>query len=202
MLAAIAKRIVGILFRPGVEWPIVAEEAGSNRGFLVTYAASLLTLPALILVVLGLFGIGFRNASPDTVLTIGGAGLIATACLVLLLALIVRWVARAFDVPIDYARAFSFTIHATTPLWIGATIGNLIDPVQRLLALVAFVWAIVLVAKGATAMLGMAREKRGVFAYTVALSLLMLWLIVLAVVLGVAAASLGADVASQWARTR
>lgn len=202
MFADIAKRVVGILFKPGSEWPVVAEESGTQGSFAPIYAAVLLTLPPLVLIVLGLMGVGFSNASAASVLTIGIAGLIATAVLVVLLAVIVRWVARSLDVPIDYASAFSFTIHATTPIWIGAAIGNLVDPLQRPLAVFAFIWAIVLVAKGATAMLGIAHEKRGLFTYTVALSQIILWLLVLGVVTGVALAALGGDVAAQLTRTR
>lgn len=202
MFAAIARRVAGILIRPDAEWVRVAEEAGTARSIALGYAAVLLTLPPAILIVLGLVGIGFTNASAATVFTVGLAGLIGTVALVILLALIVRWVAGAFDVAIDHGRAFSFTIHATTPLWIGAAIGNLIDPLQRLLAVVAFVWTVVLIAKGATAMLGIARQKRGVFTYTVALSQLVLWLLVLSAVLGVALAAVGGDVAAQLSGPR
>lgn len=202
MFAAIAKRVFGILTRPGTEWPVIAGESVGRNGFILAYAAVLLTIPPLVLVALGVVGIGFANASAATVLTIGVTGLLATMSLVLLLAVIVRWVARALDVAMDYGHAFSFTIHATTPMWISAAIGNMIDPIQRLLAVVAFGWAIVLIAKGATAMLGIAREKRGVFTYTIALSLILLWLIVLGAVLGVVFAVLGGDVAGQFARAR
>ena len=122
--------------------------------------------------------------------------------LVLLLAAIARWAARSLDAPIDYATSFSFTIHATTPIWIGAALGNIVDPLQRPLAVLAFVWAIVLVAKGATAMLGIAREKRGLFTYAFAFSHLVLWLLVLGAMMGIALAALGGDLAAQLTRTR
>lgn len=201
IFADIAKRVVGILFKPGSEWPMVAEESGAQGSFALINAAVFLTLPPLLLIVLGLIGIGFSKASAATVLTIGFAGLIATALLVLLLGAIARWAARSLDAPTDYATSFSFTIHATTPIWRGATLGNIVDPLQRPLAVLAFVWAIVLVAKGATAMLGIAREKRGLFTYTFAFSQLVLWLL-LGAVRGIALAALGGDVAAQLTRTR
>lgn len=171
-------RAGSILVTPGREWQAIAAHPPA-AAHTALYAAIMLVLPPLILVAMGLAGITFKYATTQVVFSVGLAGLIATTMLVFALSAIVRWVVPAFDGSTSFGRALAFVIFATTPMWLAAAIGNLFVPIQPLAALIGFVWAIVLIVKGAGPMFAIADHKRGVFAFTVTLSLVVFWLIVL-----------------------
>lgn len=183
MLTALLLRAGGILVRSESEWDAIASSNGPPAVTCI-YAAMMLAVPPTILVAMGMAGITLKYAPSDTIVSVGLAGLAATSVLVLALGGVIRWVVSSFDGATTYGRALVFTVYATTPMWLGGAIGNLFVPVQRAAAVIGFVWAIVLIMKGAVPMFGMPKSKRSVFAYTTALSLVVLWLIVLAFTTG------------------
>lgn len=192
-----AARTGGMLVRPG---PTLRAAAGDRAGFTLAFGAVLLAAPQIVLMVMGLFGRGFRGMGVDAILTSGTTGFAAGAAILIVTAALARWLARALDGSAGFGQALALMVHATVPVWVLSTIGNLVEPRQYVFGLAGLAWSIALLFVGAGAVLAVPRGKRGVFAFATGIGMLLLWAVALVGVAVVLANVLDREVAERLVR--
>jgi hypothetical protein len=192
------ERTAAMLVRPG--WGFRAAAEARGPGFTLAFGALLLAVPQIVLMVMGAFGVGFRNVGGDAILTAGLTGFAAGVVLLFATAGLVRWLARALDGVASYARALGFVVHATVPAWVLGTAGNLASPRQQLFAMIGIGWSIVLFGVGAGPMLAIPRGKRVVFAFAGGIGMALIWAVALVAVALVLAGVLERELAERLVR--
>lgn len=190
-------RTGGMLVRPGATFRAAAADPAT---FTLAYGAVLLAAPQLVLMVLGLFGRGFRGVGVDAILTSGLTGFAAGVAVLAGTALLVRWLARVLDGGAGLGGALTMVVHATVPAWVLSTIGNVVEPRQGLFGLIGIAWSIALLPVGAGALLAVPPGKRGVFTFAAGAGMLLLWAAALLVVALVLANVLDREMAERVVR--
>jgi hypothetical protein len=132
-------RVVNILTKPLVEWPVIAAEPATAQGLMTGYAAPLAAIPAVCSFV-GMTLIGIPVPFVGTI-RIGVARGLASAIVSWIFALvgvyiagvIVEKLAPRFQSRGDFSQALKLVVFAYTPVWIAGVL-NLI-PALAVLAI-------------------------------------------------------------------
>jgi hypothetical protein len=180
---AMGERALGMLLRPAAT--LRAAVTPADPGFTLAFGAVLLAVPQVVLMLLGLFGVGFRNVGADAVLQAGLAGFVAGAAVLAAMAALVRWLAGAMGGACDGARAVAFVVHATVPAWVLGAVGNLAGSRQWIVAVAGIAWSIALLGVGAGPVAAVPRERRLAFAAAAGAGTVLIWAVALVVLAAV-----------------
>lgn len=121
-------RLLGLLFRPGATWVLIAEAPVEPRPLILRYAAPLAALQAVCEVV-GVLVFGFNIANIGVHMSVVGlilgaaANLVLTIAAVVILAVVIDRLAPMFGGVRDRRAAVNLVAYAATASWVGGLSG-------------------------------------------------------------------------------
>ena len=152
-------RVVNILTRPALEWPVIASEPTDVRALYVNYIALLAAIPA-VCTFLGLLLIGvpmLGTAGFSFALTAGVTNYISALVSAFVAAFIIEKLAPTFDSHGDTAQALKLVAYASTPIWIAGVLH--LVPLLSALIIVAAIYAIYLFYLGLSPVMKTPQDK-------------------------------------------
>jgi len=124
-------RVVNILTRPGIEWPVIAAESSDVPSLYREYIVLLAAIPAVCLF-LAWASFGFSGA------LVGGImSYVSTLAAVYIAAVVIEKLAPNFDSHGNTVQALKLVAYAYTPVWVAGVL-HLVPLLSALVILAAF----------------------------------------------------------------